>query len=495
MTARGAAREPRRLDRARGRARRGARRGERRDDPPLVRRRGRSQPGVHRPRVRGEVGARRDRGAADHAPGVDDAPACARPSPRPREPAPFSEVMRLLDAAGYTSVVATNCRQEYRRYLREGDLLNVTTRVAVVSDEKTTALGVGRFVDEEMIYRDAAGEEVARMTFRLLKFKPPARPARRSAAPRPAPARRRPRPAQSPDNAFFWQGVAAGELRIQRCTGCKALRHPPGPMCPRCHSLDWDYLAASGRGHVYSFVVAHHPPVPPFSYPNAIALIELDEGTRLVSNLVGIDPADIAIGLRVRVEFTARRRRAGSPPVPARSLLTGAPRADGSRPWISPPPKSSSRSATSRGDLRRPRHPRAAARAREAAASGSTPSCGASSRARASPRSRFPRRTAAAGSGCRSCARCSRSRAATPRPCRCSPPRCSARCRSPSSERPSSASAGCARSPSARRCSPRRCSSTRAASRARRARGRSRAAESGGSTARSTASPPRTARA
>jgi uncharacterized OB-fold protein len=232
-----------------------------------------------------------------------------RPEPASAVPAPLSEVMRLLDAAGYTSVVATNCRQEYRRYLREGDLLNVTTRVAKVSDEKKTALGVGRFVDEEMVYRDAAGEEVARMTFRLLKFKPPAAGAPAEAAPTASaraamPARRRPRPARSPDNAFFWEGVAAGELRIQRCAGCKALRHPPGPMCPLCHSLDWDAIAASGRGHVYSFVVAHHPPVPPFSYPNPIALIELDEGTRLVSNLVGIDPAEVAIGLRVRVEFT-----------------------------------------------------------------------------------------------------------------------------------------------------------------------------------------------
>jgi uncharacterized OB-fold protein len=222
------------------------------------------------------------------------------------QPDPVSEVMRLLDAAGYTSVVATNCRQEYRRYLREGDLLSVSTRVAVVSDEKKTALGVGRFVDEEMIYRDAAGEEVARMTFRILKFVPPAARAAEVAEPsavKPV-KRRRPRPAKSHDNAFFWDGVAAGELRIQRCTACRALRHPPGPMCPHCHSLDWDAVTASGRGHVFSFVVAHHPPVPPFSYPNAIALIELDEGTRLVSNLVGIDPAEISIGLRVRVEFT-----------------------------------------------------------------------------------------------------------------------------------------------------------------------------------------------
>jgi uncharacterized OB-fold protein/acyl dehydratase len=224
------------------------------------------------------------------------------PTPASDAPGPLSEVMRLLDAAGYTSVVATNCRQEYRRYLREGDRLSVTTRIAKVSDEKKTALGIGRFVDEEMIYRDAAGDEVARMTFRLLKFKPPAASA--GAAAPAKPAARRPRPAQSHDNAFFWEGVAAGELRIQRCKRCAALRHPPGPMCPRCQSLEWDTVLSKGRGHVFSYVIAHHPPVPPFAYPNAIALIELDEGTRIVSNLVGIDPADIAIGQRVRVEFT-----------------------------------------------------------------------------------------------------------------------------------------------------------------------------------------------
>jgi uncharacterized OB-fold protein len=221
------------------------------------------------------------------------------PAPASDGPSPLGEVMRLLDAAGYTSVVATNCRQEYRRYLREGDWLSCTTRIAKVSEEKKTALGAGRFIDEEMIYRDAAGDEVARMTFRILKFKPPA-----AAPAQSPPARRRPRPAQSHDNEFFWQGVAAGELRIQRCTGCQALRHPPGPMCPHCQSLAWDTILSQGRGHVFSYVVAHHPPVPPFSYPNAIALIELDEGTRLVSNLVGIDPAAIEIGQRVRVEFT-----------------------------------------------------------------------------------------------------------------------------------------------------------------------------------------------
>jgi hypothetical protein len=114
--------------------------------------------------------------------------------------------------------------------------------------------------------------------------------------------RLRPRPAITHDNDFFWKGVQAGKLLIQRCS-CGRLRHPPGPMCPACHSLEWDTLEASGRGSVYSFVVAHHPPIPPFEYPNLIVLVELVEGTRIVSNLRGVDPAEVAVGMPVQAEF------------------------------------------------------------------------------------------------------------------------------------------------------------------------------------------------
>jgi uncharacterized OB-fold protein len=217
---------------------------------------------------------------------------------------PMAEVLCLLDEAGFTSVVATNCRQEYTRYLRPGDQLSLTTRIRAVSDEKDTALGRGRFVDQLTIYRDAEGDEVARMEFRILKFAPKAA----AASPTPPASRPpalRPRPAQTRDNAFFWQGVAEGRLLIQRCDGCGRLRHPPGPMCPSCHSLEWSAREASGRGRVYSFVVAHHPPIPPFEYPNLIALIELEEGTRLVSNLVGVDPSEAEIGMPVEVVFEA----------------------------------------------------------------------------------------------------------------------------------------------------------------------------------------------
>jgi len=214
-------------------------------------------------------------------------------------------VLRLLDDAGYTSVVATNCRQEYVRYLVPGDLIRVTALVDRVSDEKQTALGPGRFVDELMIYRDAEGSEVARMRWRILKFKPPqAAAAASTTGTSSASQRPRPRPAKSLDNAFFWEGVEKGELRIQRCTACSRLRHPPGPMCPDCHSLEWDHVVSSGRGHVYSFVVAHHPPIPPFDYPNLVVLVELTEGTRLVSNLLDVAPADAEIGMPVEVAFT-----------------------------------------------------------------------------------------------------------------------------------------------------------------------------------------------
>jgi uncharacterized OB-fold protein len=114
---------------------------------------------------------------------------------------------------------------------------------------------------------------------------------------------RRPRPGLTHDNAFFWDGVKRRKLLIQRCAGCGELRHPPGPMCPGCQSLEWDAVEASGRGTVYSYVVAHYPATPPFDYPHVIALIQLDEGTRLVSNVVGTPLAEVRIGMPVELEF------------------------------------------------------------------------------------------------------------------------------------------------------------------------------------------------
>lgn len=203
------------------------------------------------------------------------------------------QLLGLLDEAGFTSVVATNCEQEYFRSIRPGDHLSVESVIDSVSDEKSTGLGVGHFVTTRQIYRDQHGNHVADMLFRILKFKP---------QPEPEQKPPRPRPAITHDNAFFFEGAKQGTLLIQKCRGCGMLHHPPKAAC-ECGSFDFDTVEASGRGVVYSFVVNHYPQVPAFDYPLAVGLIELEEGVRLVSDIIGIDPADIRVGMPVQVEF------------------------------------------------------------------------------------------------------------------------------------------------------------------------------------------------
>jgi len=109
-------------------------------------------------------------------------------------------------------------------------------------------------------------------------------------------------PAPSRDDEFFWNGVAAGRLLARRCAGCGALQHPPSPMCPACGSVDWEVAGLAGTGSVYSWVVSRHPSRPD-DEARIVALIELDEGIRMVSNLFGIDAAAVTPGLRVQVTF------------------------------------------------------------------------------------------------------------------------------------------------------------------------------------------------
>jgi len=206
------------------------------------------------------------------------------------------KLMRILDEAGFTSVVATNCDQEYMRYLKPGDLITTTVTIESVSEEKTTALGVGHFLTTLQEFRDQNGDVVGTMRFRILKFAP---------KPKVEPKPNRPRPSITRDNAFWFEAAKNSKLLIQKCASCGQLRHPPGPMCPSCHSLEWDTIEASGRGTIYSFVVNHYPQVPAFDYPLVVAVIELEEGTRFVSNVIGVDAADVEIGMPVVAEFVA----------------------------------------------------------------------------------------------------------------------------------------------------------------------------------------------
>jgi uncharacterized OB-fold protein len=216
--------------------------------------------------------------------------------------------MQLLDAAGFTSVVATNCEQEYFRDLRPGDQLTHHVEVESISPEKKTGLGVGHFLTQLYTFRDAEGETVATMRFRILKFRPPAGSEGESKDAEPGPVvgpripGGRPRPSLNQDVEFFWQGAADGRLLVQRCDECDTLRHPPGPGCPHCSSTEWTAQEMSGRGEIYSFVRHHHPHIPPFEPGHPVILVELEEGVRIVSEPSDPD-REIRIGQRVEVQF------------------------------------------------------------------------------------------------------------------------------------------------------------------------------------------------
>ena len=126
-----------------------------------------------------------------------------------------------------------------------------------------------------------------------------------AAPPTALPTALRMRPVIGHDNRAWWDRINEGQLPIQRCKQCGTLRHPPRPMCWKCQSLEWELVAASGKGTVYSYVVVYRPEIPGYTYPLVVAVVELAEGTRIVSNLVGIDPKDVKIGMPVKVSIEA----------------------------------------------------------------------------------------------------------------------------------------------------------------------------------------------
>lgn len=218
------------------------------------------------------------------------------PEPHDARSTAYDELLGLLGGAGYTSVVATDCEQEYLRPLRPGDVITFDAVIESVSRRKTTRLGTGYFVTTRMDVR-ANGEPAGTHRFRILKYRPPHRT-----------KDLRPRPVINRDNAGFWAGVAEHRLLIQRCTNCATLRFPWLPGCNACAGQEWDTVEASGEGTVFSHVVMHHPSFPAFDPsggggPYAVALIELSEGVRIVGNVVGVPYDKVRVGLPVRLEF------------------------------------------------------------------------------------------------------------------------------------------------------------------------------------------------
>jgi uncharacterized OB-fold protein len=106
-------------------------------------------------------------------------------------------------------------------------------------------------------------------------------------------------------NRAFWTGGEHGELRFVRCQRCGYYLHPPTPICPRCHSKELAPEAVSGRGTLFTYTVNHQNwmPGPPLPYVIAIVSIPEQEGLRLTTNLVDVDPDAIEIGMPVEVTF------------------------------------------------------------------------------------------------------------------------------------------------------------------------------------------------
>jgi uncharacterized OB-fold protein len=115
----------------------------------------------------------------------------------------------------------------------------------------------------------------------------------------------RPLPNPTVDTEAYWEGAKRHELLAQKCNQCGQLRFPPGLVCPNCLSTDHTWTQLSGKGEVYTFSLVRAPLRPEFqdAVPYVLGVVQLDEGVRMVTNIVGCPPEDVRIGMRVEVTF------------------------------------------------------------------------------------------------------------------------------------------------------------------------------------------------
>ncbi len=344
-----------------GRAKAGQGSGEYAGDPQLDRRHRRRQSPVHRCRVRCPLGARPAGGAAGHGAGLDDAGAAAAAARRRRR----RSARRDDDGAGRGRVhlgrsdelrpdlsplpPARRAAQPARRADRCERPQDHRSRRRLVRDHQ-----------ERLVLRrrggrgdGLAGAEVPAAARAGSRHAAEHGQAASASPRRPAPDVMR--PPVSPDTEFFWAGTKAGELRIQRCGECGALRHPPGPACLSCGAVDHQgYQVAAGTGTVYSYVVHRHPPVPGKQLPIIVALVELTEGAtghgRADRHRSGPGAASACrCAPASSGSTTTWCCRAGGPTSGARQARCPSWHCRSRRPWSSPPrslPATSTRCTT-----------------------------------------------------------------------------------------------------------------------------------------------------
>jgi uncharacterized protein len=116
----------------------------------------------------------------------------------------------------------------------------------------------------------------------------------------------RPAPYIAPEMTGFWAATGEGRLTMPKCDDCSLYVWYPRPFCPACGSTNVTWTDVSGRGTVYTFTIVHRSGVPGYreALPYVIAYVELEEGPRVMTNIVGIDPARVTVGMPVSVVFS-----------------------------------------------------------------------------------------------------------------------------------------------------------------------------------------------
>lgn len=212
---------------------------------------------------------------------------------------PQTDMVELFNEHGFSGVLGTNVKQEYFKEVGPGDTVYVEMKIDTISERKATGRGTGYFFETLATFTDQNEKKIGTQRFRVLKFIPQEQPAAaaddnklevptRIASPR------------GHDNKWWWEACDEGKVLIQRCKNCETLRHPPRPMCGECQSMEWDSIESSLDGEVLSHTELHHPKIPGYQYPLVCAVIKLGEGTNIVSNVVGCDPSEVHIGMKLK---------------------------------------------------------------------------------------------------------------------------------------------------------------------------------------------------
>ena len=206
----------------------------------------------------------------------------------------------MFNQHGFTGVLGTNVKQEYFKEVSPGDHgSDVEMVIDTISERKATARGTGYFFETLATFSNQDGDKSGTQRFRVLKFIPQEQPAAAPSEDKLEVPTRIASP-RGHDNKWWWEACDEGKVLIQRCKDCQTLRHPPRPMCGECQSMEWDSIESTWTAKCSAIPSCTIPKIPGYQYPLVCAVIKLGEGTNIVSNVVGCDPEDVHIGMKVK---------------------------------------------------------------------------------------------------------------------------------------------------------------------------------------------------